>query len=147
EPLLGLEPFLIVKKHDPLLLMDVNPYGRRRSCLNPMHNGPLPPRRMRRKRRRFAVYNELITLVLCLFSGMLYAQAAGIFFEKGQPSQTTDAAETSEDLAALPGSSDPEEIFGDGEDIELKQEQPDESSEQPLKEKAEDIRKKAENNQ
>jgi len=47
-------------------------------------NGPLPPRRTRRvqrRRRRFPVYG-LITLVLFLCSGMLYARAADVFFEK-----------------------------------------------------------------
>ena len=62
-------------------------------------NGPLPPRRTRRvqrRRRRFPVYG-LITLVLFLCSGMLYARAADVFVEKEKPSQ---AAEASGDLAA-----------------------------------------------
>ncbi len=114
--------------------------------MNPMVNGPLPPRRMRRKRRRFPVYYGLIVLVLFLFSGVLYAQAAGVFFEKEKPSQPAETAEASDDPAALPGSADSEEVFGDGEDIVLKQEKPDESGEKPLKEKAKDTRKKAESN-
>jgi len=105
-------------------------------------NGPLPPRRTRRvqrRRRRFPVYG-LITLVLFLCSGMLYARAADVFFEKEKPSQ---AAEASGDLAALPGSADPEGISGD-EDMELTQEKPDESGEKPTKEKAKGDREKAE---
>ena len=64
---------------------------------------------MQRRRRRFPGI-RVDHLVLFLCSGMLYARAADVFFEKEEPSQ---AAEASGDLAALPGSADPEGISGD----------------------------------
>lgn len=103
--------------------------------MDPMTSGPLPPRKTRRKRKRISVYYGLIALVLFLFSGLLYTQAAGIFGEEEKPAQRT---ETSEDLAA--SSDDVSDTDGDG-DIELKQEKPNPNGEKPL-EKAKKVPKK-----
>lgn len=77
--------------------------------LNSMTNGPLPPRKSRRKRRKNPVVYGFIALVLFLFSGVLYAQASGLFAEGEKPAQRTDAGKTSEDLAVRSGPADSEE--------------------------------------
>ena len=95
-------------------------------------NGPLPPRRTRSSvtkaetipRIRVDHFGPVPLL------GDAVRPGSGVFFEKEKPSQ---AAEASGDLAALPGSADPEGISGD-EDMELTQEKPDESGEKPTKE-------------
>jgi uncharacterized YkwD family protein len=100
-------------------------------------NGPLPPRRTRRKRRKFPVYYGFIVLVLFLFSGVLYAQA-GFLGGKEEPSKRADAG--SEDLAAFANPEGSDEVFDvDGDkDIELKQEEPDGERDNTLKEDGKD---------
>ena len=111
--------------------------------MNLMVNGSLPPRRKKRKRRKFPVYYGFAALAVFLFAGVLVAQAADVFGEKNESSQETGAAEVSGDFDEYSDSYSDEVLYIDDDgDPETEQgekrENPDEKDKNPLKETAKD---------